>query len=266
MSRTIGLAGLLSLAPALLAAQVAALTGSVFSDSLHTAIAAAEVRLPQLDRATTTNAAGEFRFDSLPPGRYLLTVRALGFAPRSDSVDIADGRATRREFLLRPMAVALDTVRTRAPGQRYLSPILREFETRRLSHQGGHFVSDSEFRRDEYAPLATLLSRHIPGLIKVNGRGAMQYIASGRSTGTDGGPVFQSRRGTNVWCFVTIYIDGVLRFVGPDTPSNPPPDLSELSATNFAGAEYYPGGASVPVAYNATGSSCGVLLLWTRER
>ncbi len=263
--RPIGLACLACLAPAMLAAQRARLTGTVSRDSSLAPVASAEVRLPQLDRAATTDTAGRFVFDSVPAGRYRITVRALGFAPLDDSVDIADGRPARREFQLRPLAVALDTVRTRAPGQQYLSPMLRGFETRRLSHQGGYFVSDSEFRRDEYAPLATLLSRHVPGLIKVNGRGPMQYLASGRSAGTDGGPAFQSKMGSNVWCFVTIYVDGVLRFRGPDSPSNPPPDLSELSATNFAGAEYYPGGASVPVEYNATGTSCGVLLLWTRE-
>ena len=29
---------------------------------------------------------------------------------------------------------------------------------------------------------------------------------------------------------------------------------------------YYPGGSTIPMQYNRTGSSCGVLLLWTRER
>ncbi|HEY5219342.1 MAG TPA: carboxypeptidase-like regulatory domain-containing protein [Gemmatimonadaceae bacterium] len=266
MRRTFCLAAALCLGAVPLAAQRAELSGTVSHDSTHGPIAAAEVRLPQLDRITATSTTGEFRFDQLPAGRYEITIRAVGFAAWTDSVDVANDHPTRRDFALHPVAVPLDTVRTRASGQRYISPMLRAFEQRRLSHEGGYFVSDSEFRRDDNIPLATLLTRHIAGLMKVNGQGSMQYVASGRSTGNDGGPIFQSKGGAHVWCFATIYIDGVLRFVGPDSPSNPPPDLNELNADDFAGAEYYPGGASVPAEYNATGSSCGVLLLWTRER
>ena len=34
----------------------------------------------------------------------------------------------------------------------------------------------------------------------------------------------------------------------------------------YAGVEYYPGGASTPLQFNATDAACGVLVLWTRER
>jgi len=39
-----------------------------------------------------------------------------------------------------------------------------------------------------------------------------------------------------------------------------------MRVDQFAGVEFYPGGATIPSQYNKTGSSCGVLLLWTRER
>jgi hypothetical protein len=38
-----------------------------------------------------------------------------------------------------------------------------------------------------------------------------------------------------------------------------------LSVREFAGIEAY-SGTTVPAAYNMTGSACGVLLFWTRER
>ena len=34
----------------------------------------------------------------------------------------------------------------------------------------------------------------------------------------------------------------------------------------IAAVEFYAGGATIPVQHNKTGSNCGVLLLWTRER
>ena len=43
-------------------------------------------------------------------------------------------------------------------------------------------------------------------------------------------------------------------------------NLQQMRVDQFAGVEFYPGGATIPSQYNKTGSSCGVLLLWTRER
>jgi len=43
-------------------------------------------------------------------------------------------------------------------------------------------------------------------------------------------------------------------------------DLEKMRVNEYAGIEYYPGGSTIPTQYNRTGSSCGVLLFWTRER
>ena len=58
-------------------------------------------------------------------------------------------------------------------------------------------------------------------------------------------------------CPLDIYLNGA---ASVDT------DLEKLRASEFAGVEYYAGGAAIPTQYNRTGSSCGVILLWTRER
>jgi hypothetical protein len=36
--------------------------------------------------------------------------------------------------------------------------------------------------------------------------------------------------------------------------------------SDLAGVEFYPETGTGPPEYNATGSGCGTLLLWTRER
>jgi len=46
-----------------------------------------------LQRGAITNERGEFEIGELPPGRHLLVVRRLGFAPWQDSVTLADGAA-----------------------------------------------------------------------------------------------------------------------------------------------------------------------------
>ena len=118
----------------------------------------------------------------------------------------------------------------------------------------------------------------IPGLLKVPGsRGTATYLASARAGATDGGPVFLSKQGPGVYCYVTVFVDGVKLFQArsasedaqnPQRNSFPmqPFNFDGLRVSDFAAAEYYSGAASIPAEYNATGSSCGVLLLWTRER
>ena len=146
-----------------------------------------------------------------------------------------------------------------------LSAALNAFDERRTSGHGGQFVSDSDFRANQNSRLSELLVRRIAGLMKVP-VGPNTYLASGRSLGNDGGPVFQSKQGPNVYCWVTVYLDGSKIFQGPGSSQLKPPDFNNMAIAEFSGAEYYAGGASVPPQFNATGTSCGVLLLWTRER
>ena len=70
-------------------------------------------------------------------------------------------------------------------------------------------------------------------------------------------------------CPVDIYMDGTLYYShanSTDAGFEPDRDLQKLPATQYAAVEFYSGGARIPAQYNKTGSSCGVLLLWTRER
>jgi hypothetical protein len=64
---------------------------------------------------------------------------------------------------------------------------------------------------------------------------------------------------------VSVYYDGAPLYTGaPDTDA---PDMRSFRVDEFAGIEYYAGGASVPAQFNNTReSNCGVLLLWTREK
>lgn len=45
-----------------------------------------------------------------------------------------------------------------------------------------------------------------------------------------------------------------------------PPDFSRERVSDYSAVEYYPAPSMAPAQYTQTGSSCGVLLLWTRQR
>jgi len=58
-------------------------------------------------------------------------------------------------------------------------------------------------------------------------------------------------------CPVDVYMDGAL------VSDN---GLEKMRVKEFGAVEYHSGGPTIPVQYNRTGSSCGVLPVWARER
>ena len=57
-------------------------------------------------------------------------------------------------------------------------------------------------------------------------------------------------------------MDGALYYL--NTSPGRPFDLRGFSVLNFQAVEVYRSPAEMPVEYNATGSYCGIILLWTK--
>jgi hypothetical protein len=144
-------------------------------------------------------------------------------------------------IVLKPAVRSLPAMITTDSMPHYRSSNLREFEERRRTNVGGYFLSEAELRKHDTQTMTPVI-RTFPGLLlRCSRTGAQRCIAAS---------VRQN-------CPVVVYPDGVR------STDN---DLEKLSVNEFAGVEYYPGGASMPAKYNATGSACGVMLFWTRER
>lgn len=246
-------------------AQTATLLGMVFRDTLGHELGAAEVLLPDLNRAATANYLGEFKFDKLPPGRHAIIIRHIGFSPLFDTVDVADGKRFQREFVLTEQATTLETVRVSAPERKHLSPALQEFEERRKAGFG-YFIAEDELRKNDDRPLINVIVGNIPALslFQSSSKGTIpvEYVSSGRKCGA--GPAILGCLGGVGKCPPTLYVDGVLTFDAMHGQEIP--NLSRTSPREYAAIEFYAGGATTPARYNATASGCGVLLLWTRER
>jgi len=269
MTRT--LARVLALSAAIGAtahAQTAVLTGTVVRDSTGQAIDGAQISLVGLNRSATTNYRGEFRLDRLPAGLLTVSVRRLGFEPLSDTLRIADGARVDREFGLVEAVVKLDTVVTTVPERKYISPNLRDFEERRKTNVGGYFISEEVLRKEENRDMSNLIVSRIPGLqrFRPGGVGNKSYVGTARKC-TAGPELLKCRGGAPTYCPVSLYIDGVLVVNAANLRSpDELPDLSTFRINEYAAIEFYHGGASIPVKYNATSGGCGVLLLWSRER
>ena len=81
----------------------------VVRDTAGFPLAGAEVFLGRTWKATA-NQLGQFRLDSVPPGRYPVLVRLIGFNPATSSVAVLAQEPTEVEYYLTPMPVQLAPV------------------------------------------------------------------------------------------------------------------------------------------------------------
>lgn len=104
------------------------LEGSVKSNGVAVANAQVTVVNPATNEThtATTRANGEFRVIGLFPGNYGVTVRAVGYTPAGQNVQVMIGQRARLDFALEKGAVELGT--TQVTGQR-----IKDVEVQRLS-------------------------------------------------------------------------------------------------------------------------------------
>lgn len=251
---------LLTLVAARAAAQTGSISGTVVRDSSTQGLTGASISLIEQGRSITTNYLGEFIFPGLDAGRYVLEVRAVGYTPRRDTIEIAAGQRIDREYSLFKAPVRLDSVAVNA---RVDAPVyLRDFESRRKEGFGKFLDSTQLMKAGDNRSFASFLAGRFPGLSVTpkSDVGGVNYLSSGRAACS--GKAFSCGKPTN--CLIALYIDGLPVFVPNQTPGNPP-DLDQLRAEHFAAVEWYPSGATAPAQYNSTNSLCGVMLLWRKR-
>lgn len=175
--------------------------------------------------AAMTDTAGAVRFEAVPVGPHLLSVRSIGHRPVTVSVVIPPGRREiRLDVWLRGLPVRLEPIEVIAEGG--VTRMAREgfFERRDLGF--GHFITRAEIDRRDPQRTSLLLVVLPP----------------------------RFRRSCALW------IDGVPAETLGDIMHAV--DLLVPPAT-VQGIEVYSGGANTPVRFNVTRGRCSVVV-WTR--
>jgi hypothetical protein len=218
----------------------------VYSAASGEPIEGVEVLDMESKTSALTTKTGTVSLSFLPNGTSLLRMRKLGYESFTTVVTISPSDTLPVTVLLKPTVQTLPTVVSKDSAPKHLSPGLRDFEERRRSGIHGSFVGEDEMRKQDDKRI-TWFVRQFPG-VKV---GCRNSVCTATATRVQSKYAIMGGA-----CLVDIYVDGALWSE---------PDLEKLRVDEFAAMEHY-AGASIPTQYNKTGSMCGVLLLWRRER
>jgi hypothetical protein len=188
---------------------------------------------------TVSDSSGHWSIAPPPGGTRTVEVRALGFGPERQIVDIARSSDVRVDVTLTPLKTILDTVRVSA--QRVFRSYGNGFERRRRSIPG-HFFDEADIDRFRPTRLSDLLTR-LPS-VRVE------------ETPTEMGI---RMRGEGLACAPVVFLDG-LRLPAMDLR-----DLNSLVLPNDIGlVEVYTKELAPPEF--TTLDDCGVIVVWTRRR
>jgi len=203
-------------------------------DQSRAPLAGATVDVEGLDGSSTTNAAGRFQIANAPTGSRMMLVRAVGHTPAMVPVNVLDRDGEEIRALLE-RTVVLPAVKVKDAGR---SPMRRvEYEERRKSGFG-YFLDSAQFK-SRFDTRAIFL-------------GAPGVTIDARSLTRQWQMYFPSAAG---FCPANIWLDGNRA------------DTSVLEATpkeTIAAVEIYSRAMIAPQQYVPSGSSCGVVLVWTK--
>lgn len=253
-------------APASMAGQ-AILTGRV-ADSTGNPLQGVEVVIGASAPLATSGANGTFRTANVPSGEQTIVFRAVGFKPQELHRAFAAGDSIAVEVVM-PVGVQVLPVLTTRAERRAVSPRMAGYFERK--ERGlGTFIDDSLLRSREHSPVSDVL-RRVPGLTLTylpNGGGmAVQMSRAGTTSTCPIGASPDKCRRKETRCFAQVFLDG-MRIYAPGQQSGDLRGFSidEFKVVHLQAIEVYKGPAATPAQFNMTGSSCGTLLLWTRDR
>jgi len=184
-----------------------------------------------------TASDGSFNLGSVPVGSFSLTIRQLGYEPKTVELEIGAQQPAALEIILVASATQLTKVVINVAD---VSP-LDEFNEHRRQSRGSAKFYDQEEIRKKGGMYPSDLFRTMPGVT------VRQGIAGGNAIRIRG-------------CQPVVWIDG---------QRVPGAELDEVVTTpgDIAGIEFYPSMAGTPAKYaERSALPCGTFLVWTKTR
>ena len=241
------------------------------SDSARAAVRGAEAVIARLQRTTSTDSLGGFRFENVPAGVHVVVFRAIGFQAESSTVEIERDDVVSLDIRLEISDATKLPERVVTAREERIPAKLVEFHERQQMGIG-HFIDRKQLERAEGGMRLTgdVISL-IPG-VRVRRGGNKAWIATSRASNPTGTCAFcpsaklslpDWSAGARPACFMDVYVDGAMVFDSKH-PEHGLFDVNTLQPEQVSGIEVYSSAAQIPVKYNRTAAGCGVLLIWTR--
>lgn len=180
-----------------------------------------------------------------------LEVRMLGYATRSLSARPTTGQSLLLTIPLEPEPIPLEPVRIEVEGAPR-SRQLRDFYARTRGG-AGQFLTRADIERRRPRDLSDLF-RMLPGIPLIATPMGDKPAMEGKASAV---PSLGSREAD---CAIQYFLDGT-----PIQPSNGVVGL-DVSLREIEGIEIYRRATGVPAKYQRRNNSCGVILIWRRER
>lgn len=208
---------------------------------------------------------GHFRLPTPTPGRYLISIRSLGYGGlEGEAVDVSHGQLTMLEIRMVPEALALDPLVVMAEPRAFHLEV--EGFYRRMEGGLGRFIAPEVFEERRPRRSSDLLFE-IPGVHvadRTTGSGGRAvYFRSGVRASTFSGGTLSP---ADV-CWPMIYVNRQLVSTGGyGSAGAEPTALDDLVATADVWAlEIYRSAPEIPPEFNGPNAGCGVIVLWTRR-
>ncbi len=198
---------------------------------------------------------GRFALDDLAPGVHLVRFAQLGYATRTDTIAVQPGRVTNARVSLSADPVELDPIEVTVERREIALQAAGYYN--RAAEGFGEFIDREEIENRRPSEMTDVFSR-LPGVeIFADPDNPLEkyvVLRGGRQASLVSGPY---RR-----CFPRVVLDGLVINRGGDEPAQ----LDRLlDPAAVAGVEVFPTSSGVPAQYGGVGSSCGVILIWTRR-
>lgn len=202
-----------------------------------------------------TDESGQVRFPGLAPIDLTVEIRALGYHARSLTMDLPAGQTFHLTIPLEPEPILLPEVRIEGDARRgeIRSRELRDFY-RRVRVGAGQYLTRTDIERRRPRNLTDLI-RMLPGFVIVGTAAGEKPTMEAKASASAELSLPQGA------CPIQYFLDGA-----PMVPLHGGVIDAEVELGEIEGVEIYRRGSAVPAKFHRYNNSCGVILIWKKER
>jgi hypothetical protein len=220
------------------------------TDSSLVPLRGARVSIVRTLLQVATGPNGRFRILDVPSGQYIVIVRRAGFHPTSAVLQVNGSDTLRLSYTLQQAPAELAPVIIAEQQQSFR---MKEFEYRRKLGVG-EFMTAEQIEKHNSAYVTELLRMFTSINVTPTSGGGGQDVYYPVSSRATGGMTSTGQAA----CFMIVYVDNV--------PMPAPFNLDMLPApAELAGIEVYAGASETPLQFASLNTSCGVILIWTKD-